>query len=83
MGMIYLKQNQATMAKIHFNKALQLNPQDPMAHEGIQRLEQAQKSPIKPGVPTSKPGAPKEPSGKKPDDKAGGGLFGLFGGKKK
>ncbi|MBW4470320.1 MAG: J domain-containing protein [Stenomitos rutilans HA7619-LM2] len=83
MGMIYLKQNQGTMAKIHFNKALQLNPQDTMAHEGIQRLEQAQKPASKTTGSTAKPGAPKETSGKKPDDKAGGGLFGLFGGKKK
>lgn len=81
MGMIYLKQNQGTMAKIHFNKALQLNPQDTMAHEGIQRLEQ--KPTNKTTGSPAKPGAPKETSGKKPDDKAGGGLFGLFGGKKK
>lgn len=81
MGMIYLKQNQGTMAKIHFNKALQLNPQDTMAHEGIQRLEQSQAN--KPTGSTTKAGASKESSGKKPDDKAGGGLFGLFGGKKK
>ncbi|MBW4691499.1 MAG: J domain-containing protein [Lyngbya sp. HA4199-MV5] len=83
MGMIYLKQNQGTMAKIHFNKALQLNPQDTMAHEGIQRLEQAQKPTNKTTGSPTKTGASKETSGKKPDDKAGGGLFGLFGGKKK
>ncbi len=83
MGMVYLKQNQATMAKIHFNKALQINPQEPMALEGKQRLEQGQS-------PTNKPaGSPAASSQKatskanKPDDKSGGGLFGLFGGKKK
>ena len=83
MGMIYLKQNQGTMAKIHFNKALQLNPQDTMAHEGKQRLEQAQKPAGKSTDSSAKTAPPKASSAKKPDDKAGGGLFGLFGGKKK
>ncbi|SRR5579883_1438751 len=77
MGMIYLKQNQGTMAKIHFNKALQLNPQDPMAQEGKQQLEQLQKA------GSTKTAPPKASAAKKPDDKSGGGLFGLFGGKKK
>ncbi|PSB35578.1 J domain-containing protein [Stenomitos frigidus] len=83
MGMIYLKQNQGTMAKIHFNKALQLNPQDTMAHEGRQRLEQVQKVANKISGGGGKPAPSKGTSEKKPDDKAGGGLFGLFGGKKK
>ncbi len=83
MGMIYLKQNQATMARIHFNKALQLNPQDTMAHEGRQRLEQAQKLSNKVTDSVAKAAKTKSTSEKKPDDKAGGGLFGLFGGKKK
>ncbi|XGV98884.1 MAG: DnaJ domain-containing protein [Leptolyngbya sp. BL-A-14] len=82
MGMIYLKQNQGTMAKIHFNKALQLNPQDTMALEGLQRLERAQKPANKPTGPAPRAGTSKETSDKKPDDKSGG-LFGLFGGKKK
>ncbi len=88
MGMIYLKQNQGTMAKIHFNKALQLNPQDTMALEGKQRLEQGQThgkaASAKAGVPNAASAKkPDQKSGKKPDDKSGGGLFGLFGGKKK
>ena len=83
MGTIYLKQNQGTMAKIHFNKALQLNPQDTMAFEGKQRLEQAQKPAGKATDMSSKAASPKAASAKRPDDKAGGGLFGLFGGKKK
>jgi curved DNA-binding protein CbpA len=83
MGMIYLKQNQGTMAKIHFNKALQLNPQDTMAHEGRQRLEQVQKLANKVSGAGAKAAQSKGTSEKKPDDKAGGGLFGLFGGKKK
>ncbi|MBW4579520.1 MAG: DnaJ domain-containing protein [Tildeniella nuda ZEHNDER 1965/U140] len=82
MGMIYLKQNQGTMAKIHFNKALQLNPQDTMAHEGKQRLEQHSAGKAI-GSTSKEKASTKTTSDKKPDDKAGGGLFGLFGGKKK
>lgn len=84
MGMIYLKQNQGTMAKIHFNKALQLDPEDPMAQLGKQQLEGTQ-NPASKGASTAakaKASPPKATSAKK-DDKSGGGLFGLFGGKKK
>ena len=83
MGTIYLKQNQGTMAKIHFNKALQLNPQDTMAFEGKRQLEQTQKPAGKSTDAGGKAASSKATSAKKPDDKAGGGLFGLFGGKKK
>lgn len=83
MGMIYLKQNQGTMAKIHFNKALQLNPQDTMAHEGKQRLEQISTGKVSGSPLKAKAASTKTTPEKKPDDKAGGGLFGLFGGKKK
>jgi len=38
LGEIYLKTNQPMMAKIHFNQALKLNPQDPTALEAIKRL---------------------------------------------
>ena len=84
MGMIYLKQNQGTMAKIHFNKALQLDPEDPMAQQGKQQLEGAQNPAGKATgkVANGKASSPKATSAKK-DDKSGGGLFGLFGGKKK
>lgn len=81
MGMIYLKQKQGTMAKIHFNKALQLNPQDTMAQEGKQQLERSH--PDSTATAANAKAAPKATPAKKPDDKAGGGLFGLFGGKKK
>jgi len=98
LGMVYLRQNQSTMAKIHFKKALQLDPNDEMAQVGLQRMEPGQ-HPAAGGKSTttgktgSKPadqkGSPPKPPGKpggkpgKPDDKAGGGgLFGLFGKKK-
>ena len=81
LGAAYLKQNQATMAKVHINKALQLNPQDELALKGKRHLDTlAQKA----GGTTSKASsAPTQ--GKQPDNKSGGGgLFGgLFGGKKK
>ncbi|MBF2003618.1 MAG: tetratricopeptide repeat protein, partial [Synechococcales cyanobacterium M58_A2018_015] len=80
LGVIYFKTNQATMAKIHFNKALELNPQDEVALEGKRRLE----SPNGKGAPTSRPdaGGGKSASRGRSDSK-GGGLFGLFGNKKK
>jgi curved DNA-binding protein CbpA len=82
LGVIYLKTNQATMAKIHFNKALELNPQDEVALEGKRRLEGPSAKPAAPGKPESKGGKP-NPKGSQPDTKGGGGLFGLFGNKKK
>jgi curved DNA-binding protein CbpA len=46
LGVAYLKQNQATMAKVHINKALQLNPKDELALKGKQHLDGlAQKKP--------------------------------------
>ena len=81
LGAAYLKQNQATMAKVHINKALQLNPQDELALKGKRHLDTlAQKAG---GATPKAPSAPAQ--GKQPDNKSGGGgLFGgLFGGKKK
>jgi curved DNA-binding protein CbpA len=77
LGVIYFKTNQATMAKIHFNKALELNPQDAVALEGKRRLEGTNAKTA--GKPDSKGG--KSAKGGQPDTK-GGGLFGLFGKKK-
>ncbi len=80
IGVVYLKQNQTTMAKVHFDRALQLDPNDKEASEGKRKIEQflGQKS------STTKPAASSS-TGTKPSDKSGGsGLFGgLFGGKKK
>jgi len=79
MGSIYLKQNQLTMAKVHINKALQLNPREPMALEAKKFLNELMQ---KAGNQQSDPQKPNE---NKPPDKSGGGsLFGsLFSGKKK
>ncbi len=71
LGMVYLKQNQASMAKVHISQALKLNPQEPVALKAKKELE-------KPAEQSS--GKSKDQAGKQ--DKSGGGLFGLFGKKK-
>jgi curved DNA-binding protein CbpA len=89
LGEIYLKTNQPKMAKIHFAKALELNPKDEAAMAGVKKLDGASASPA--GKVDSKKVDPKkvDPKGKatpksgKVDPKPQGGLFGLFGGKKK
>lgn len=80
MGVLYLKQNQTTMAKVHINKALQLDSQEPMALEGKKFLDElAQKASSQPPTPSAKP-----TQNKQSDKPGGGSLFGsLFGGKKK
>jgi len=70
LGMVYLKQKQMSMAKIHINQALKLNPQEPVA---LTAKKQMQK-------PAAGSGKSKGKAGKQ--DKSGGGLFGLFGKKK-
>lgn len=80
LGIAYLKQKQATMAKVNFKKALELNPNDDTAKKGIRHIEDlVQKS--SGGKPNPQPQQPQN----KPSDKQGGGGFlgGLFGGKKK
>lgn len=73
LGTIYLKSKQPTMAKIHFKKALELNPNDTIAQAGMNRL-----------VPKSKDTSQAKPSkGKDKGSSSGGGLFsGLFGKKR-
>jgi cytochrome c-type biogenesis protein CcmH/NrfG len=81
LGASFLKQNQATMAKVHLNKALQLNPNDELALKGKKHLDALQNTNggQKP-TPQPTPGTQSDQSGKS----RGGGLFGgLFGGKKK
>jgi curved DNA-binding protein CbpA len=86
LGVAYLKQNQTTMAKVHLQKALQLNPNDEMAMKGKQYLDKlAQKT----GGKTSADGkggnsdSKTTSSDNKSAGKSGGFLGGLFGGKKK
>lgn len=81
LGVIYLRTNQGTMAKIHFRKALEINPQDQRAQQGLQRVDPTAGGDRSPEKSTaSKPGKSNPGKGGKSD---GGGLFGLFGGKKK
>jgi curved DNA-binding protein CbpA len=66
-GLAYLKQQQTGMAKVHINKALQLNPKDEIAlkcQQEIERLDPKNKS-------------------KSSSQSGGGLFGGLFGGKKK
>jgi curved DNA-binding protein CbpA len=75
LGMVYLEQKQGTMARIHFDKALELNPQDPLALAGKQKLR-----------PSTAQAAAAQAAAKSKEAKAqqAGGLFGgLFGNKKK
>jgi curved DNA-binding protein CbpA len=80
LGEVYLKTNQPKMAKIHFAKALELNPKDETAQAGMKKLGSTPE-------PTASKVDPKkvDPKGKvspksgKVDPKPQGGLFGLFG----
>lgn len=72
LGQVYLKSKQGTMAKIHFGKALEYDPQNQLALEGKKLLEKA-------GKKQSQSTAQKSST----QEKSKGGLFGLFGGKKK
>ncbi|MBD2742679.1 J domain-containing protein [Coleofasciculus sp. FACHB-1120] len=84
LGMVYLKQTppKVTMAKVHITQALKLNPQDPIGLEGKQTLDKLTQK-VAGGKTTTppKPGQGKPAQGK-PEDKSGGGLFGMFGKKK-
>lgn len=91
LGIIHLRQNQLPMAKVHINKALQSDPHNEDALKAKQKLDELQGGTAKStgtgkstgtanGTNTGPQKTPPKPS--KPDDKSGG-LFGLFGGKKK
>ena len=73
MAMAYLNQDQLKMAKIHLESALQFNPQEATALEVKKRIDMIEK---RLGMRTTA-------ATKKPESKPSGGLFGLFGGKKK
>jgi curved DNA-binding protein CbpA len=66
LGLVYLRQQQLTMAKISINKALQLAPRDPQVLQAKQELDR--------GVSPAKTAKSKAGS-KKPSE----GIFGLFG----
>ncbi|NJR38278.1 MAG: J domain-containing protein [Leptolyngbyaceae cyanobacterium CSU_1_4] len=84
LGEIYLKTNQAKMAKIHFMKALELNSKDEAALAGLKKVE-GNRAPaeIASGKKSGKVDPKATPKSGKVDPKPEGGLFGLFGGKKK
>jgi curved DNA-binding protein CbpA len=74
LGSVYLKQNQLTMARISFDQALKFDPKNGAALIGKQDVERRQKS---------QAGKAAGAAAKDDSAKPGGGLFGLFGGKKK
>jgi len=77
LGMIYLGEKQTTMARIHFDKALEVDPKNEEALRGKQQLEKGSGK-----AAGQKAGAKKSGKSDKSDGKSGG-LFGLFGGRKK
>jgi tetratricopeptide (TPR) repeat protein len=67
LAIIYSRQNQTTMAKMHMNKATQLSPNDPIVKTALQEFKKMSSSPsVSPGAKTG-------------SDSNKGGLFGLFG----
>ena len=67
LGLVYLRQQQLTMAKISINKAIQLAPQDPQVIQAKQELDRGPN----PAYNASK----SKNDAKKPKE----GIFGLFG----
>ena len=80
MGMVYLQQNQTTMAKVSIKRSLELNSQDPIALKAKQQLEKLGQ---KVDAGQSKPNISKVSQPNKADDKSSGLFGGLFGSKKK
>ena len=77
IGLVYLKQNQTTMAKVHINKALQLDPTDAIATKIKQQLDSSAVSAANSTTQT------KTTNQQSSAPKSGGMFGGLFGGKKK
>jgi tetratricopeptide (TPR) repeat protein len=69
IAIVYFRQNQSTMAKVHMKKALQLDPNDPTVKVAGIELKNLMTDSAK-------------PSKAKAATDAKGGLFGMFGGKK-
>jgi Tfp pilus assembly protein PilF len=78
LATLYLKAGQATMARIHAKRALDINPKDEKALAVQARVDKAGSGSTS---GAAKATGPKASSPKSSDQ--GGGFFGLFGGKKK
>ena len=68
---LYLKVSQATMARIHLKRALEIDPNNALARQ------------LKPEVSKANEGKAVKSNQKSSQSKSRGGLFGLFGGKQK
>ncbi|MEM7713189.1 MAG: tetratricopeptide repeat protein, partial [Cyanobacteria bacterium P01_A01_bin.68] len=80
IGVVYMKQNQVKMAKIHFDRALQIDPKDQTALEGKTKIDKI----LKKTAPSSGKKSTVSAAASKSSKSESGGLFGgLFGGKKK
>jgi tetratricopeptide (TPR) repeat protein len=71
MAIVYYRQNQATMAKMHINKAINLDPKNPI----VKAAKQEVKKLMTDTPPPAKAGAAKPAA---IAGKGGGGLFGMF-----
>jgi tetratricopeptide (TPR) repeat protein len=72
MAVVYYRQNQATMAKMHINKAIEISPKDPIVKSAKQEVKKLMEE-----SPPSAKAAPAKVSSA--PAKGGGGLFGMFG----
>ncbi len=81
IGVVYLKQNQIKMAKIHFDRALQLDPKDQTALEGKSKIDGVLGK--KAASSANKKSTVSAAAGKSPKSDSGGLFGGLFSGKKK
>lgn len=76
-GQLYIKTNIPTMAKVNFKKALDLDPRNQVALEGLKQVDPAA---AKAAQDQQQSGSAKAAT--KDNKTSGGGLFGLFGGNK-
>lgn len=83
MGLAYLKQNQVSMAKVHITKALQYNPQDELGLKGKAALDRLAGKTSSKQQTASSSGKGKSSKSSNNNKSGSGGMFGLFGGKKK
>lgn len=81
IGVVYMKQNQIKMAKIHFDRALHLDPKDQTALEGKTKIDKI--SGKKTASSASKKSTVSTAASKSSKSESGGLFGGLFGGKKK